>query len=258
MSLIAKGSNQWKHGILFVFASAMANVVAGIVIGFVGIGMPIEFDAMPLNPTADYLARYNSAFFHMYIQNYSVYFAIMGGMLGVTVGWLGTVRNRLRASGASLVGGAITGALGGCMLGYITAHCLFQNLNSAIHFSGIQIEPIVFSTALHSLIWVFLGIGIGCGWTLSSLGFKKIGVGIQGGLAGGLLAGLTYSVVGAVVFSNSNAFEFVPLNLTERILWSLICGVCLSLGLFFVVVMRANEAQQLAAQQQATAPIKAV
>lgn len=91
--------------------------------------------------------------------------------------------------------------------------------------------------------WPCVGIGIGIGCTVASGSFARIIKGINGGILGGLLAGIFHSVVAAIFFSGSSAFEFVPENLTERIVWAAICGLSICYGLVFLLVNRSSQPQ---------------
>lgn len=221
-----------------VIATLLASVGYAVLLEKVGFlyELPLEFIEMPMSPNDAYMARYKVAFREMLCGNYMVHFAIFGTMLGLAIGAVGAAGNRIITIAMGAIGGAIGGALfaavGGFLLGL--ANAFFIDINwETIRLIGFQVDPFVQTTILQILIWGCIGIGIGIGCTLPEFSLVRIAKGIQGGLLGGLLAGVTNSVAAAVLFSSTSAIDFIPENLTERMVWAAICGVGICFGLLF-------------------------
>lgn len=229
-------------GPLFIGAAGLAGIVGALLVAELSalFSMPEEFQAIPLNASAEYMARYHRAFQSMFASSYTCYFATMGSVIGLAVGVCGALGRRRPSALASLAGGGLTGAVGGFVLGMIAVVFLRNNINRTIDILGVPVEPMVQSTALQCGVWVLIGMGIGCGWTLSVWGKQKLASGIEGGVLGGLLAGFVYSALAAIAFSNSNAFLFVPEWLVERVVWGGVCGLGLGCGLYYSVATRSR------------------
>ena len=229
-----------KLTVWFLLTSAfLASVAGSVVVGQIGnlFKMPPDFVDMPLAPSPEYLARYDAAISEFHSRNYAIHFAIMGALLGLAIGMTGATKNRLGSAAAS-ISGAIAAAIGGFLLGLSATYCVRVNHGESINLAGVNVEPIVQTTALQCFVWILIGIGIGSGWTLAEWGSKRILNGIEGGLIGGLLAGVIHSMFAASFFSGSSAFSFIPEKLVERIVWAAICGTSISLGLIYSVVNR--------------------
>ena len=248
LSVVAAAIPESKITVRLLMASAMLASVAGaVIVGQIGnvFEMSPNFVDMPLQPSPEYLARYNAAVSEMLSRNYSIHFAIIGALLGLAIGMIGAVRNRIRSLVAASIGGALAAAIGGFLLGLAAAYSVQVNHGESISLFGVNIEPIVQTTALQCFIWSLVGMGIGCGWTIAVWGPKQIVKGIEGGLIGGLLAGVIHSMFAASVFSGSNAFSFVPEKQMERIVWAAICGASICFGLIYSVANRLQTGRAL-------------
>lgn len=221
-------------------SSLLAGVAGALVVGQIGylFAMPPDFVDMPLAPSPEYMARYNAAISKFHSQNYAIHFGIMGALLGIAIGLVAAVNNRLYSLAVASIGGAMAAAFGGYLVGLAAAYSVHINHGESISLVGVSIEPIVQTTAMQCFVWALIGIGIGCGWTLANWGPKRILSGVEGGLIGGLLAGVIHSLVAASLFSGSSAFSLIPENQTERIVWAAICGTCICLGQIYSVVNR--------------------
>jgi hypothetical protein len=225
--------NPWFMLILALLASVAGSVIVGQVGNIAK--MPPDFADMPLSPSPEYLARYNAALSAFRSQNYAIQISILGGLLGLAIGIAGASTNRFASAAAASIGGAAAALAGGFLLGLSAAYCVQINNGESMNLMGVNVEPIVQTTALQCFVWAVTGIGIGVGWTLANWGPKRILKGIEGGLVGGLLAGIVYTVVAATAFSGSSAFSFIPEQYLERIVWSAVCGTSVCLGLIYSV-----------------------
>lgn len=211
----------------------VVGLFAALVIGQIAplFSMPAELGQMPLQPSPEYLSRYNAAHRQMFCGNYATYFAIVGGLIGLAAGIVGARRNWLVSLMATSLSGALAGMIGGYLLGMGVAVCIQGNISESMNFIGIPIEPIVQTTALQCFIWSMIGMATGSSLTVANSGLARIAKGIEGGLAGGLVAGTINSLVVATFYSLSNAFLVVPETLSQRIIWASIGGLCINFGL---------------------------
>ena len=231
---------------LLLVAVVLASVFGALAIGQIGnvFKMPDDFANMPLHPSQEYMARYNKALAEFHSRNYAVHFSILGSLLGLAIGGVGVVGNRLRSAAAGLIGGAVGAVVGGFLLGKISAYAVEVYRGEAINLWGISIEPILQTTALHCFVWATIGVGIGGCWAAAVWGSNKVLKGVEGGLIGGLLAGVVHSMVSAFLFTSSSGFKFIPEDTTERILWAISCGNCTFLGLFYSLLKQPAKEKQ--------------
>lgn len=220
---------------LLLVAVVLASVFGALAIGQIGnvFKMSPDFVNMPLHPSQEYMARYNKALAEFHSRNYAVHFSILGTLLGLAIGGVGVVGNRMRSVAAGLVGGAVGAVVGGFLLGQISAYAVEVYRGEAINLWGMSIEPIIQTTALQCFVWAIIGVGIGCCWAAAVWGPNRALKGVEGGLIGGLLAGVVHSMVAACLFTSSSGFTFIPADATERILWAVSCGTCTFFGLFY-------------------------
>jgi len=195
-----------------------------------------EFAEIPMSPSTDYMVRYRIAFRELLTGNYAIHFGALGALLGLAIGMAGASKNQAASVATAIfggfVGGAIFATLGGFVLGWITSLGIEVNWET-VRFIGYHVDPFIQSTLLQCVIWSVIGIGIGIGCTLSSLSLQRVFQGVQGGLLGGVLAGILHSISAAIFFSGSSAFDFVPVNFSERIVWALTCGISICVGLLY-------------------------
>ena len=233
-----------------VFAALLSSVGCAVLLEKVGLlyELPLEFIEMPMNPSNAYMVRYKVAIREMLCGNYTVHFAIFGSMLGLALGAVGAAKNRIFSIAAGTIGASIGGALfaaiGGFLLGWIAAFCIDINWET-IRLIGFPVDPLVQTTLLQCLIWACIGIGIGLGCTLPEFSLARIAKGFQGGVLGGLLAGVTSSLVAAVLFSGTSAANFVPDDFNQRMVWAAICGVGTCLGLLFVLANHSRQTRNI-------------
>ncbi|HUP82135.1 MAG TPA: hypothetical protein VM260_26520, partial [Pirellula sp.] len=217
----------------FLFSALLASFISGLIVAQIDplFPMPDEFKTLSGRPTSEYMSRYKIAFNKTYSWNYATDFAILGASIGFATGAFGALTNRIAVLMVASVFGALAGALGGFLLGLASGYCIHENHSETILLLGVVIEPMIQTVALHCFAMILIGIGVCVSWTAMVLGPRSILKGIEGGVAGGLLAGITYSVAAATFFPGSSSFLFVPVPHSEIILWSMLSGLCVALGL---------------------------
>lgn len=231
--------------LLLALAVFIASLLGAIVVGQVGdvVVMPDDFANMPLQPSPEYMARYQAALSRMTSGNFALRFAIIGGCVGAAIGLAAAIKNRGLAVLGGMLGGGLAGAASGFILGRASAYLTNVTQGESINLVGIPIDPMLQTTAMQCFSWALVGIGIGLGWALADRGGKPAATSmlqaIQGGLLGGILAGIIFSVAAAIFFTVSNAFTFVPEKLSERVVWATIGGVSVGVGLLMAASKRA-------------------
>ena len=116
--------------------------------------------------------------------------ALMGAFFGTAEGITSRVKSRIPA-GALL--GAIVGCVGGGV-GLLAGQAALWLIGTLVMQSYGNFQRVVLPVS-HAIGWAVLGMCVGAGEGVRAGSWKKIGIGILGGLTGGLLGGfvLEYS-----------------------------------------------------------------
>ncbi len=118
--------------------------------------------------------------------------ALMGAFFGAAEGITSRVKSRIP-------GGMLLGALVGCVgggIGLLAGQAALWLIGTLVMQSYGNFQKVVLPLS-HAIGWAVLGVWVGAGEGVRAASWKKIGIGILGGLAGGLLGGfvLEYSRV---------------------------------------------------------------
>ncbi len=216
-----------------VFGSLLGAIVGIFVVTQIEpiFSMPNEFADYPIQPTTEYMVRYHAALRFMYSSNFAIYFAILGLGIGLFAGLFAGGKRRLAASASSGFLGCVFGAIGGLLSGLSVAFAL-QNSGRAIPFLGLQIEPIVQTTAMQCFVWAIVATGVGLGFSVAT--GSSIGKGIQMGLIAGCLVGVGYTLVEGICFPSVNGFLVVPISTYEKLTWAALAGITIGSTNFYV------------------------
>ncbi len=222
-----------------VLSGLMIGPMVGALLGIVIVSqldpifeMPNEFANYPVQPSTEYMVRYEAAHRFMLSNNYAIYFATLGGLMGLTMGAVSGGPKRVVAMIASCFCGIVFGFLGGFLSGLTVAGAI-KNSGEAIPILGLSMEPIVQTTLMHSFVWVVVGIGVGCGFVATTSG--SIGKGIRIGVLSGVLSGVVYTFLSAVAFPHANGFLVLPYSLPEKLTWAACEGICLGATTHYVL-----------------------
>ena len=217
-----------KPRLLGLVLGSLTGAIAGVLIVVKlepVFSMPNEFADYPIQPSVEYMVRYHAALRFMYSGNFAIYFAILGMAIGIVTGIGAGGKHRRSATLLGGLYGCVFGALGGSLSGLSVAFAI-QNSGKAIPFFGLEIEPIVQSTAMQCFAWAFVAIGVGWGFSVAT--GRSIGTGIQIGLIGGCLIGVGYTLIEGICFPSANGFLIVPISMFEKLTWAAFAG--LSIG----------------------------
>ena len=193
--------------------------------------MPNEFADYPIQPTTEYMIRYHAALRFMCSCNFAIYFAIVGLGIGLFMGLFGGGKRRLSAMASSGSLGSVFGAIGGYLSGLSVAYAT-QNSGRAIPFLGLQIEPIVQTTAMQCFVWSIVALGVGLGFSVAT--GSSIGKGLQAGFLAGCLIGVVYTLVEGICFPSTNGFLIVPISAFEKLTWASLAGITIGATHFYV------------------------
>jgi hypothetical protein len=226
---------QGKSVLIGLLIGPMVGALLGIV--FVSqldpiFAMPEEFANYPVQPSAEYMLRYDAAHRFMLSNNYAIYFATLGGLMGLGIGTVSGGTKRFAAMIASCFSGLVFGALGGFLSGLTVAGAI-KNSGEAIPILGLSMEPIVQTTLMHSFAWAVVGIGVGLGFVAATT--RSIGRGILVGVLAGILSGVVYTLLAAIAFPNANGFLVLPYSLPEKLTWAACGGICLGATTYHVL-----------------------
>ncbi len=233
-------TGHWKSVLIGLMVGPMLGALLGIVIVSQLdpiFAMPGEFANYPVQPSVEYMVRYDAAHRFMLSNNYAIYFATLGGLMGLTMGAVSGGTKRGAAMIASCFGGIVFGALGGFLSGLTVAGAI-KNSGEAIPILGLSMEPIVQTTLMHSFIWAVVGIGVGWGFVATTTG--SIGKGILVGVLAGVLSGVVYTFLSAIAFPNANGFLVLPYSLPEKLSWAACGGICLGATTYYVLARNAT------------------
>jgi hypothetical protein len=218
---------------LLVFATVMGSAAGVALVMFLHplFGMPDELGSMPLTPSLEYMAKYNSAYQSMSIGNGAINFSLIGVAIGVAIALLVATRasavSRLLTALLGLLGGAVGGAIGGWLLANASA------TQGRLTIQGFAFDPMLQAVLFQTICWG--GIGIGVGVALASCQKLAIGTGVVAGIAGGVIAALAHAVIGSFFFPDTGIVDLLPPSALERFLWATYCASALGLGIYFVM-----------------------
>lgn len=198
--------------------------------------MPAEFANYPVQPSVEYMVRYDAAHRFMLSNNYAIYFTTLGGLMGLTMGAVSGGTKRVAAMIASCFYGIAFGTLGGFLSGLTVADAI-KNSGEAIPILGLSMEPIVQTTIMHGFLWAVVGIGVGWGFVAATSG--SIGKGILIGVLAGVLSGVVYTLLSAIAFPSANGFLVLPYSLSEKLTWAECGGICLGATTYYVLGRKA-------------------
>jgi hypothetical protein len=223
---IANGMTERPNLPILIFGGILGAVAGILIVMRIDplFSMPNEFADYPIQPSTEYMIRYHAALRFMYSLNYAIYFAILGTGIGLTTGICAGGNRRLTAMIVTGLCGGVFGALGGYASGWGVALAL-QNSGREIPFLGLQIEPIIQSTAMQCFVWTFIAIGVGLGFSVATS--RSIGKGIQIGIIGGCLFGVGFTLIEGICFPSANSFLVVPTSVLEKLTWAAFAGLTL-------------------------------
>ncbi len=161
-------------------------------------------------PPPEVAVRLATETFLMNLKNAAVWIGMSGAVLGLlfSVALFALQRTRsslIRVVAASLVGGAVFGALAGCVSIYV---------DSIAHMKmdpGATSPEEHFVLLTHSLTWLTAGIGIGFGIAFGTA--RPLGKGIEFAIVVGLAAmvgGCLYPIVSGIFFPAINSAFPIP------------------------------------------------
>jgi hypothetical protein len=209
-----------------IFGGTLGAVMGIIVVIWIDplFSMPDEFADYPIQPSTEYMIRYHAALRVMYSLNYAIYFGILGTGIGLATGICAGGNRRLTAMAVTGLWGSVFGSIGGYAGGWGVALAL-QNSGKEIPFLGLQIEPIIQSTAMQCFVWTFIAIGVASGFSVATS--RSLGKAIQIGIIGGCLVGVGYTLIEGLCFPSANSFLVVPTSILEKLTWAAFAGLTL-------------------------------
>lgn len=195
---------------------------------------------LSLSPTEEDLRIHLQAAIDFRSRNCAAAFGLLGLCLGLSFGWMTTVRRRM----VSALSGSLAGAVAGAVAGYIGGYFL------ALALSASENQSLVQSTLLHFSVWAPMLVAV---WVSIALIQAPIAQAIPQALSGllaALVAATVYGLIGTLLFPTANLLYIVPETEAERCAWiisyTLIAGVALHMGL------KPKEKESLPTSEQST------
>lgn len=226
----------------------MASLVIGALLGIAlvlpldpVISMPEELGSWPINPTAEYMAKYNQAYSKMWMGNLAINFAL----IGVATGAVPALMFARRASAGSRVAMVLLSLLGGGLAGLVTGLMLASAHSTQGRFNllGWNLDPMFQSVLFHTICWSSIGIGIGAAIAMGRR--QPVSKGIMGGLMGGFIAAMLHALIGSIVFPSSDMANLLPPNAIEKFLWVAYSAAALGGGIWWMLRERSLAAEAL-------------
>jgi hypothetical protein len=145
--------------------------------------------------------------------------AVMGAFFGTAEGITSRVKSRIPA-------GVLLGALVGCIgggVGLLAGQAALWMIGTLVMQSYASFQRVVLPLS-HAIGWAVLGMFVGAGEGVRAGSWKKIGIGILGGLAGGLLGGfvLEYARLVLPLAGYSRLIGFATLGCAIGLFYGLI------------------------------------
>ena len=137
-------------------------------------------------------------FFQAGFPSYLVFSAVLGAVTGALMGaFFGTaegITSRVKSRiPAGLLLGAIVGCVGGAV-GLLAGQAVLWLIGTLAMQSYANFQRVVLPLS-HAIGWAVLGVFVGAGEGARAGSWKKIGIGILGGVTGGLLGGFILEYV---------------------------------------------------------------
>jgi hypothetical protein len=164
-------------------------------------------------PVAE-LILFLQAGFPSYLVFSALLGAVTGGLMGAFFGTAEGITSRVKSR---IPGGMLLGALVGCAggaVGLLAGQTALWLIGTLVMQSYGNFQRVVLPLS-HAIGWAVLGVFVGAGEGVRAGSWKKIGIGILGGLTGGLLGGcvLEYSRLLLPGMSVSRLIGFATLGL---------------------------------------------
>jgi hypothetical protein len=138
-------------------------------------------------PTAEVILFLQAGF-----SSYLVFSAVLGAVTGAVMGaFFGTAEGITSRVRSRIPAGALLGAIVGCIgggLGLLAGQAALWLIGNLVMQSYASFQRVVLPLS-HAIGWAVLGIFVGAGEGVRAGSWKKIGIGILGGMTGGLLGG---------------------------------------------------------------------
>jgi hypothetical protein len=233
----SNGGVDWPPSILrLVFGAVVAAALSFVVLKtmFPIFVVPLEIAIVPETAPNWVNERFEKASYEADGKNYSVLFAIAGAIFGVCSVLFAFGPKSKMALFVALV---VAGGLGGT--GAFLSNWIFNNMrlnsNSGKDsvIMGIPLDGMTQSILGYSLLWSFIGLGVGVAMgSVRSFG-KSLVAGVSG-FVGGVLAAMLYVILTAQISIGTIMNRVLPDGNLGQAIWLLlfmvIIAACIALG----------------------------
>lgn len=166
-------------------------------------------------------------------KNFSVFFAIIGGILGVSCVLFSFGTRSVTAIVVAVVCAAAMGCVGANLSNWMFTN-LRQTSGKDLVIMGVTLDNMGQTIVGYASVWGLIGLGVGLG-VGSARGIGKSLVGGIAGLCGGALAAMTYVVLTAQFSIGTTMNRVLPIDNTRLAIWLVLFHVmiagCIALGL---------------------------
>jgi len=160
------------------------------------------------------------------IKNATLASAILGGVLGLTMGLAGgaTARSRRRAAIAGAIGLVLGGAVGAQAAWALTPFADANRIRAS--------EDLGYAILMHGIVWAAVGATAGLAFGLGrGSGWKAILRAALGGIVGALAGTVAYDMIGAAAFPMAETWSVLAQTPAARTLAYPCVAICAALGI---------------------------
>lgn len=193
---------------------------------------------LSISPTEEDLRIHLQAAIDFRSRNCAVVFGLLGLCLGLSFGWMTTLRRRV----ASALSGGLAGVVAGIVAGYIAGYFL------ALALSASENQSLVQSTLFHFSVWAPVLVAVWVGIAAVQGPISQALPHALTGLLAALVAVTLYGLVGTILFPKANLLYLVPGSLAERCAWMISCTLVAGVGLH--LGLKPKENKSLPANEQ--------
>jgi hypothetical protein len=167
-------------------------------------------------------------------KNGAVAYAVLGGVLGLTLGCAGGVARR--STGSAIVAG-LCGSMTGTALGAGISWLVLPQFFDWNRRLGNEEPSLLIGLVLHGAVWAAIGAAGGMAFGLGLGERRKLPHAVAGGLIGAIVGTAVYEVIGAALFPLDGTALPVSDTWKSRLLARLAvaCGTTLVAALFLSV-----------------------
>ncbi|MBU6173336.1 MAG: hypothetical protein KGQ60_06000 [Planctomycetes bacterium] len=221
-----RNRNEWHPTTFTCFAACLTGCLLGtILIHAVDPFFDLQYTKeLGISPPPEEIQKYRSAIQQYWVNNYTLDFAMLGGALGMCIGFISTLSRRIPSTAAGCIAGVLLGACSANISSGFVVQAILANSD----------QSLLLAVGLQGSIWgsVFGAIVFAVASIQSDI--KSAANGLCFGMAFGFLSVIGYLIIFSFAFTGADLTHLIPMTFLERIVWAMIESVILGIGLYFI------------------------